>query len=74
MLTDTGSVFVQIGDENAHLARCVLDEVFGSENFVSSISVRKTGGTTGDFLPGTVDFVHWYAPGEGTVQIPPAFP
>jgi len=73
MLTDTGSVFVQIGDENAHLARCVLDEVFGSENFVSSISVRKTGGTTGDFLPGTVDFVHWYAREKALCRFRPLF-
>ena len=35
LLTETGSVFVQIGDENVHLVRCVMDEVFGSENFVS---------------------------------------
>ena len=38
LLTETGSVFVQIGDENVHLVRCVMDEVFGSENFISLIS------------------------------------
>jgi adenine-specific DNA-methyltransferase len=37
LLTDSGSIFVQIGDENVHLVRCVLDEVFGSENMVSPI-------------------------------------
>ena len=37
LLTDTGSIFVQIGDENVHLVRCLLDEVFGSENFISQI-------------------------------------
>jgi len=42
LLTESGSIFVQIGDENVHLVRCVLDEVFGSENFVSEITVRKT--------------------------------
>ena len=41
LLTETGSVFVQIGDENVHLVRCVMDEVFGSENFASQITVRK---------------------------------
>ncbi len=41
LLTETGSIFVQIGDENVHLVRCVLDEVFGSENFVSHIVVRE---------------------------------
>src|SRR3990170_4715256 len=44
LLTETGSVFVQIGDENVHLVRCLLDEVFGSENFVSLITLKKTTG------------------------------
>src|SRR5881397_3459424 len=42
LLTETGSVFVQIGDENVHLVRSVMDEVFGSENFCSLISFRTT--------------------------------
>ena len=41
LLTETGSVFVQIGDENVHLVRCVLDEVFGSENFCATNHVRR---------------------------------
>lgn len=45
LLTETGSIFVQIGDENVHLVRCLLDEVFGKENFVVSIVVKKKGGT-----------------------------
>jgi adenine-specific DNA-methyltransferase len=61
LLTENGSIFVQIGDENVHLVRCVLDEVFGSENSVSLITVRKTGGTTGAYLPGTADYILWYA-------------
>ena len=73
MLTETGSVFVQIGDENMHLVRNLLDEVFGSENFVSSISVRKTGGTTGGFLSGTVDFIHWYAREKTRCKFRPLF-
>lgn len=48
LLTSTGSVFVQIGDENVHLVRCVLDEVFGSENFVSQILYRRGGFQTGE--------------------------
>jgi len=60
-LTDTGGVFVQIGDENVHLVRSILDEVFGSENFASLVTVRKTGGTTGTYLPATADYVLWYA-------------
>ena len=41
LLTETGSIFVQIGDENVHLVRCVLDEVFGSENFVALITFEE---------------------------------
>jgi adenine-specific DNA-methyltransferase len=60
LLTETGSVFVQIGDENVHLVRNVMDEVFGSENALSLISCAKTTTTTGKFLPGTNDFLLWY--------------
>jgi adenine-specific DNA-methyltransferase len=52
---------VQIGDENVHLARCVLDEVFGSENFVSLITVSKTGSLTGELLSSVADYLLWYA-------------
>ncbi len=61
LLTETGSVFVQIGDENVHLVRCVMDEVFGSENFCSIITYTKTTTTTGRLVPGTLEFVLWYA-------------
>jgi len=52
LLTENGSVFVQIGDENVHLVRCVLDEVFGSENCCGVITFKKTAGGTSDFLGG----------------------
>lgn len=68
LLSDTGSIFVQIGDENVHLVRSILDEVFGRDNFVSLISFRKTGGTTGDLLPGTADFIAWYAKSRGQAK------
>ncbi len=61
LLTESGSCFVQIGDENVHLVRSLLDEVFGSENFVSQITYAKTAGATSDLLPGTSDFVIWFA-------------
>jgi adenine-specific DNA-methyltransferase len=61
MLTESGSVFVQIGDENVHLVRSLMDEIFGADNFVSLISYSKTAGATGDFLPGVVDYIVWYA-------------
>jgi adenine-specific DNA-methyltransferase len=52
LLTETGSCFVQIGDENVHLVRCLMDEVFGSENFCSQISFKTTSGA-GSFAGGT---------------------
>jgi adenine-specific DNA-methyltransferase len=61
LLNNAGSIFVQIGDENVHLVRSLLDEVFGSDNFVSLITFKKTSGSTGDFLGGTTDFILWYA-------------
>lgn len=61
LLVETGNAFVQIGDENVHLVRCLLDEVFGPENFISLITFRKTSGATGDFLAGTTDYLLWYA-------------
>jgi adenine-specific DNA-methyltransferase len=61
LLTESGSVFVQIGDENVHLVRCLMDEVFGSENFIASITYSKTASATSDMLPGVADFILWYA-------------
>jgi adenine-specific DNA-methyltransferase len=61
LLTESGSIFVQIGDENVHLVRCVMDEVFGSENFVSQVTYSKTTGATTVMLPGTSDYLLWYA-------------
>jgi adenine-specific DNA-methyltransferase len=68
LLSETGSVFVQIGDENVHLVRNVMDEVFGSENFCSQITCSKTTGTTGRLLPGTADYVLWFAKDVGYVR------
>jgi adenine-specific DNA-methyltransferase len=61
LLTETGSVFVQIGDENVHLVRSLIDEVFGSENFVSQILFRKTGGLKSRGLASVGDYLLWYA-------------
>jgi adenine-specific DNA-methyltransferase len=61
LLTESGSVFVQIGDENIHLVRSLLDEVFSSTNFVSSIAAQKTPYATSDYLAPVYDSVLWYA-------------
>lgn len=61
LLTESGSIFVQIGDENVHRVRAVMDEVFGDENCVSEILFQKTGDQPSDLLPNVNDAVLWYA-------------
>ncbi|MDP4288935.1 MAG: DNA methyltransferase [Bacteroidota bacterium] len=68
LLTETGSVFVQIGDENVHLVRCVLDEVFGSENFVGEIAFTKTGGFGSEYITGVFDVILFYAKNRSTLK------
>jgi adenine-specific DNA-methyltransferase len=57
LLTESGSVFVQIGDENVHLVRTVMDEVFGSENFCSQIAFTRTTGLSSALLPEGIDYL-----------------
>ena len=66
LLTESGSVFVQIGDENMHLVRSLMDEVFGSENFVSNVVLKTTSGAGSPSggtltLAGVHDYLVWYA-------------
>lgn len=61
LLTDSGSIFVQIGDENVHLVRGLLDEVFGSSNFVAEIPWKKTSAVNGQLLDGVNDYILWFA-------------
>ena len=69
LLTETGSVFVQIGDENVHLVRCVMDEVFGSENVMSLITFRKKEMSLGaKHLDSVSDYVLWYAKNKDVVK------
>ena len=68
LLTDSGSCFVQISDENVHLVRGVMDEVFGRENFVSMISFKKGGGATTLTLPNITDFILMYAKNKEVVK------
>jgi adenine-specific DNA-methyltransferase len=60
LLTPTGSIFVQIGDENVHLVRSVMDEVFGSECHVVSIAVKKKGSQKSNLLDPVNDYLLWY--------------
>ena len=68
LLSDSGSIFVQIGDENVHRVRSVLDEVFGDVNAVSQIGFAKTSGSTDDYLGQTTDYLLWYAKDKTRVK------
>jgi len=61
LLHETGSVFVQIGDENVHRVRAVMDEVFGEGNFVSQIAFQTTTGRTNDALAAASNYLIWFA-------------
>ncbi len=61
LLADSGSVFVQIGPDNVHLVRNLLDEVFGPENACATITVMKTSGEQTNLLPEIADYLVWYA-------------
>ena len=61
LLTDTGSIFVQIGDENVHRLRAVMDEVFGDENFVSNIHFRSMMPMSSGQLENVFDHIIWFA-------------
>ncbi|MEY4750158.1 MAG: hypothetical protein RIQ60_2372 [Pseudomonadota bacterium] len=61
LLADSGSIFVQIGDENVHRVRTLLDEVFGDSNFVSEIIFSKTTSSSSDKLASTADYILWFS-------------
>ncbi|OYU12545.1 MAG: site-specific DNA-methyltransferase [Comamonadaceae bacterium PBBC1] len=78
LLTESGSIFVQIGDENVHRVRAVLDEVFGEENCVSIITFSKSSGTNSPvgktlLLSSTTDFVLWFAKDSSRVKFRPSY-
>ena len=76
LLTASGSVFVQIGDENLHRVRSLLDEMFGAENYVSVVTIQKTtsagGGQGGEnAFQNVSDFVLWYAKSKESLKYRP---
>jgi adenine-specific DNA-methyltransferase len=72
LLTDSGSCFVQIGDENVHVVRSLMDEIFGPDNFVSQITFVKTSSSTSQF-GGTADSLLWYARNRITLKFRPLY-
>lgn len=68
LLHKSGSIFVQIGEENCHLVRGVLDEVFGADNLISQIVFSKTAGATSEFIAGTYDLLLMYAKDRKSVK------
>lgn len=68
LLTDSGSIFVQIGDENVHRVRAVLDEIFGEDNFCSAIAYQKAPYATSNLLPPVYDTLLWYSKNAKVVK------
>ena len=68
LLAESGSVFVQIGDENVHRIRSLLDDVLGEGNFVGQISFAKTTATSAALLPTKGDYILWYAKNKAAVK------
>ena len=61
LLSESGSIFVQIGDENVHRVRALMDEVFGEGNFVTQVFFKTTSNLGGSFIGGSGDYLLWYA-------------
>ncbi len=68
LLTESGSCFVQISDENIHRVRLLMDEIFGSDNFVSLITVKKTGGLGQKTLDNVSDYLIWYSKNKQKIK------
>jgi adenine-specific DNA-methyltransferase len=73
LLTDSGSIFVQIGDENVHRVRAMMDEVFGEDSFISLITVKKTSASTEELLSSVNDYLIWYAKSKDHVKYRPVY-
>lgn len=69
LLKETGSIFVQISDENLDRIRLIMDDVFGQENFFSLVVVQKTGGLSRKTMPSIADFLLWYAKDRAEITL-----
>ena len=68
LLADSGSLFMQIGDENVHRAAVLLDEIFGAENRIATIAYATTSSSSSQHLPSVADFLLWYAKDESQLK------
>jgi adenine-specific DNA-methyltransferase len=73
LLADSGSIFVQIGDENVHRIRAVMEEVFGEQNVISQIAFRTTTGRANDFLAAASNYLIWGARDKSRCKYRAAF-
>ena len=73
LLHESGSIFVQIGDENVHRVRALMDEVFGDENFCRIITIRKTAGDTTSVLTSQADYILWACRDINKIKYRPLF-
>ena len=71
LLTDSGSIFVQMGDENVHRVRAVMDEVFGDDNFVNTITFTTKSPLGTNYLPSRCDYILWYASDKSACKYRP---
>ncbi len=73
LLHESGSIFVQISDDNLHHVRELMDEVFGPENFCSIITFAKTSAQTSEVIPAVTDYLLWYCRNREKVKLRPIF-
>ncbi len=73
LLHESGSVFVQISDENLHHVREVMDDVFGASNYVGQITFQKTGGLVSEYVVRTIDYLVWYGKDRTKTKWNPLF-
>lgn len=71
LLTESGSIFVQISDENVHRVRAVLDEVFGEDNFIAEILAKKKGSQTSNTINPVNDYIIFYAKAKSVLKFRP---
>ena len=73
LLSESGSIFVQIGDENVHRVRAIMEEVFGEENLVSQINFKSMGALGQGDIPNVYDYLIWYAKNKEQIKFRPVF-